>query len=273
MDIIFLSLVTTFFLYLQKDIFDWWFFGWGLVVMIIGFIWLHHSSFALHFTNLKSANKGIAHFCDTKHILSHLKACILSIVLFISCSVLLKYIGKNALDYLIIFGFFISIFLYFWSMSDVLSKFFIYEEKHLHLLSLVKLFTAAISISAVVYIHISQVFSFGVTLFILWLVFVYLLYQFQAYISDHRSAFVYKHFLVSLMALGAVVVMYFLGGNIFSVQTIIISLFAYYYMCWGIFKHYLLQDLTWKIFGEYVIFCLLIIGIVLSQNLFWERVL
>jgi len=255
------TLITSAIVYLNVQNFTLMYFFIGLGVMIISFLHFYHIHVKEHFSHISR----FAHLREWKHILSHGKQSVLAFLLFISTNIILFTLEEPTLEKIIWIIFTISIFLYYLSIAHGLKRLFEYEEKHIHLMSIIKFISVIFTVIWIVLLTNSSFITLEIGTFSIFILFLWILYQFSFQMGlptkKFEGLFLILTAIISAIIFNTVIINQL--SNIFSISI----LFAFYYFAWGIFRHFLMRDLRFRIFLEYLIFALLIVAIVNGQTL------
>lgn len=140
-------------------------------------------------------------------------------------------------------------------------------------MSIVKLYTVFILTSAAVQFTSLALVPQLLSMFIIGILYSWFLLKFRQ--ENQFAKRKYEDYFIVLTGIIAFLLFYSLYINILANSFIIACLFGFYYVAWGVFKHYLQKDLRWYTILEYVFIALLIILIVgiQSNDGYWGRVL
>jgi hypothetical protein len=212
------------------------------------------------------------HFYKKDNLLPHLVFLIQPSFLYWSTSSLLFFFVDPLFSQILIFASTMAYMLILASISGIYSKALKVEEKHFHLLSITKTLVVFLSLMASYgYFYFGFVNHYNAIVLVLATT-VVLLFQF-AWKSGKLftkslawPAVFWSGLFLSSVAFALVSARV---GFVFAV----VSLFASYYLCFGLLRHYLKGDLTKKLFWEHLIVAILLVTLVWGNTYFDKLVL
>jgi len=226
----------------------------------------------LFMTIVKGFFNRIHHFYKKENILSHAHFLIQPTFLYWSvCSILFFFINPWLSGGLIIVAS-LCFMLILASISMIYKKKLLIEEKHFHILSITKMLIVFLSFMASYgYYFFRLIYGYNAVLLAMATT-VVLLYQFA-----WSSGKLFKKELVwpSIFWAGlfTAAICLILVNNLTNYYFAVVCLFATYYVCFGILKHYIKGDLTKKIALEYLIYSVLLVALIWANTYFGESIL
>ena len=223
-------------------------------------------------TIVKGVLNRIHHFYKKENVSSHMHFLIQPTFLYWSvCSILFFFINPWLSGGLVVAAS-LCFMLILASISMIYKKALIIEEKHFHLLSITKTLIVFFSFMASYGYYFFRLTTGYNAVVLTMAVTVSLLYQFA-----WKSGKLFKKELVwpSIFWAGlfTAAICLILVNSFTNYYFAVVCLFASYYLCFGILKHYIKGDLTKKIALEYVISAIMLVALIWVNTYFGQQVL
>ncbi len=250
------SLLISFTLYFHRVTFQWSYFILGFIILLFSFLYMYDTYMKRH----SIITSRFMHWKTPEYLRRYSRHLIFSIILYVSTATLLHTTTHIIVHLCIILGFLLSIFFYQFSVNQSLKSLFKYEEKHLHIMSIIKLYTVFVVTASTVQFTSLTLVPEILSMMIIGILYSWFLLKFRQE-NQFKDRKLENLFILIPGAL-SIPLFYLLYLKIFANSFIIACLFALYYVSWGMLKHYLQKDLKWTTILEYILIASLVILIV-----------